>query len=71
MKTFVDDIVVPFDELVDTLVTALIVPNDITNYWLLSVVPLAIACLILLVIIIVKYCTKYRLTGEVRSENWI
>ena len=50
-----DDLVVPCDETVDMPEAVLINPNDKTNHWLLTVVLLAIACLILLVVIVVNY----------------
>ena len=51
-------VVVTCDEIIHTPENISINPNDKANYWLIAVVLLAIACLLCLVIIVVKYCIK-------------
>ena len=61
MKSLTDHLIVSCDETEDTPETTSINRNDKTNYRLLTVILLAIACLLLLVAI-VKYNMKRRLT---------
>ena len=46
------------DEIENTPETASIISNDKTNYWLIAVALLAIAYLLLLAVVIVKYYMK-------------
>ena len=62
IKSFIDDATVTCDEIVDTAESVVINPGDGINYWLIDVIPLTIACLLLLMTIIVKYCMKRELT---------
>ena len=55
MKSLTDDLAVMRDETKDTPEATSINPNGKANYWLRNVVILAIACLLLLVAIVVKY----------------
>ena len=48
MKNLVDDLVVTCDEIEDTPESAVINPSNGTNYWLITVALLVIACLLLL-----------------------
>ena len=57
MESFVDDAIVTCDEIQDTPRSVIIIPSDEINYWLNTVFLLAIACLLLLVVI-VKYYIK-------------
>ena len=58
MKSLFDDLAVTSDEIVDAAETAPINPSNGTNYWLIAVVLLALACLLLLVTIGVNYYMK-------------
>lgn len=51
IKSLFDDLGVICDEIVDTPESASINSNDGMNYWLIAVIPLSIACLLLLVVI--------------------
>ena len=55
MKSLADDVVVTYDEIVDTPKSAVINPSDGINYWLIAVILLAMGCLLFLVFIVVKY----------------
>ena len=55
-----DDVLVTYDEILDTSETALSNPNDKTNYWHIAVALLAIMCLLWLVVIVVKYLLHER-----------
>ena len=69
MKSLIDDLVVVFVDIKNTVEdlnhitqeTTSINFTDKINYWLIAVVLLVIACLLLLVVI-VKYYTKYKVT---------
>ena len=58
MKSLADDLVVTRNEIVDTPETTSISPSDKINCWLISVVLLAIVCLLLLEVIVVMYCWR-------------
>ena len=62
MKSLFNDVAVTRDEIVDTPETTSIHPKNKANYWLIAVILLEIACLLLLVVIIVKFCMKHGLT---------
>ena len=62
MKSLADDLVVSCDEIVDTPETALINSSGGINHGLIAVVLLATACLLLLMVMVVKYYMKPRLT---------
>ena len=47
MKSLVDDVVVTCDEIMDTTENVPISPNNAINYWLITAILLAIACLLL------------------------
>ena len=55
MKSLVDDVAVPFNEIYNTRNSAVINPSDGINYLLIVAVILAISCLLLLVTIVVNY----------------
>ena len=61
-KPCVDDAVVTCDGIEDTPESGAINPGNGINSWLITVVLLAIAFLLLLVVVIVKYHIKYGLT---------
>ena len=61
-KSFVDDLVVTYDEIVDMQETTSINPDNQTNYRFIAVGLLGIECLILLVVIVVKYYENSELT---------
>ena len=56
VKSLIDDLVPIYDEIDDTPKSVVINPSNGINYCLIAVSLLAIACLLLLVIMIVKYC---------------
>ena len=58
MKSYVDDLVISCDEIVDTAETTSISPSGGINYRLIVVVLLAIACLLLLMVMVVQYYIK-------------
>ena len=62
MKSLADDLVVSYDEIVDTPETTLINSSGGINHGLIAVVLLATACLLLLMVMVVKYYMKPRLT---------
>ena len=63
MKSLADDLVVTYDEILDTPDTTSINSNDKTNYWLIASVLLAVTWLLLLLaVIVVKYHVKDELT---------
>ena len=62
MKCLVDDLVVTCDEIADTRESVLINPNDGISYWHITVVLLAITCLLLLVDIVLTCYMKLELT---------
>ena len=61
MKSIFDDLVVTCDEIINTPETISISLSGGINYWLIAVVLLAIACLLLLVVV-VKFNIKHGLT---------
>lgn len=61
-ESVVDDLVITCDETVDIPEATSINFNNEINYWFLSVVILQIACLLLLLVITVKYCMNCGLT---------
>ena len=50
MKSLADNVLVIWDEVVDTTESAVISPRDEINYWLIAVILLALECLLLLVL---------------------
>ena len=50
MKSLADNVLVIWDEVVDTTESAVISPWDGINYWLIAVILLALECLLLLVL---------------------
>ena len=54
-ESLIDDALFTCDDIVDTPETISINPGDKTNYWILDILLVAIACLILVVVIVVKY----------------
>ena len=54
-KSLVDDLVVTYDEIVDMQETTSVIPHNKTNYRFITAALLGIECLILLVVIVVKY----------------
>ena len=58
MKSIVDDPIVPCDEIVDTPESGSVNPSNGINYWIIAFVLSAIAYLLLLMIIVVKYYMK-------------
>ena len=61
MKSLAYDPVVTCDEIMDTTETASIDSNHNPNCWVIAVVHLAITCLLLLLVITVKYYMKHGL----------
>ena len=61
MKSLVGDLVVTCGKIEDTPESTQIHPSDGKNYGIIAVVLLPIACLLLFVAIVVKYCMKRRL----------
>ena len=61
MKSLVDDLAVTCDEIIDTTENASVNPNDKANYCFIAIVLLAVVCLLLLVVIFVKYHIKHAL----------
>lgn len=53
-KILIDGLLVTCDEIEDTPESLSVNPSNEINYWLKTVVPLAIVCLVLLVAIVVK-----------------
>lgn len=51
-KSFVDDVVVTWDETEETSESAAINPGNRTDYWLVAITLLVIACLLLLMAIV-------------------
>ena len=51
-KNFVDDVVVTWDEFEETSESAAINPSNRTDYWLVAIILLVIACLLLLMTIV-------------------
>ena len=62
MKSLFDDLAVTCDEIEDTQESVVVNTSKRINYWLIVVVLFAIACLLSLVTIVVKYCMKRGLT---------
>ena len=60
MKSLADDLVVTQDQIADTQES--VVSILVINYWLIGFVLLSIACLLLLVVIALKYYIKRGLT---------
>ena len=58
----VDDLVVTYAEMVDTLKSTIINPSNGINYQLVAIILLAIACLLLLVVNFVQQYMKHGLT---------
>lgn len=58
MKSLVDDLVVTCGEIVDMPETTSVNPTDKINYWFIGAALLVLACLLLLVVIFVKYYVK-------------
>ena len=50
MKSLADNVLVIWDEVVDTTESAVISPRDGIKYWLIAVILLALECLLLLVL---------------------
>ena len=76
MKSLVDDPIVTCDEIVDTPESATVNPSNGINYWIIDFVLSAIAYLLLLMIIVVKYYMKNGLrivkmssTKEINIKN--
>ena len=61
-ENLADDMVVTWDKIVNAATSAPINPTDGINLWLITVVLSAIACFLLLLVNIVKYCMKRKLT---------
>ena len=62
MKGLDDGLVVICDRTMDMSQTKSINPNDKTNYWFITVVLIAVVCLLLLVVIVDKWYMKRGLT---------
>ena len=76
MKNLVNDLVTACYKIQDTTETTSINPNKKENYWLIAVAISAIACLLLSVVIIVKYYMKLGLKipclfSYQYRDNWI
>ena len=59
MKSLADDLVATCDDIEDTQESAVISPSNTISYWLIAVVPLSIVCLLLFVVMILKYYMDY------------
>ena len=70
VKSLVDDLVVTCDQFENIPESAVINPSNGINYWLLAVVLLAITCILLLVVKIVKYYMKPELTISYLLLSW-
>ena len=61
IKSLIDDLVVTYDEIVNTQEDAPISSSNGINYWLINVVVLSITCLLSVMFIVVKFYIKHGL----------
>ena len=61
IKSLIDDLVVTYDEIVNTQEDAPISSINGINYWLINVVVLSITCLLSVMFIVVKFYIKHGL----------